>query len=206
MKIETIKNVNITVLFTSPINHLLISQKELLDLFKTGDEAKDKRTVVEAPGLKIMMFPNRKKEFVFEGTRILVNDKSESLPNDSDVIDDFEKIIKSNMIEQGKVAAYGFNYDAIVMPDNGNFKNSDLVGSKIADIQDIKSVGVNIVFEKNDVTYTFEIKPIGPVSGEQKFISHFNVHFSTNKLPDAKELKEKINNNFLEFKNTVEKI
>lgn len=203
MKIEAIKNVNITVLFASPIDHLLISQKGLLDLFKTGDEVKDKRTFIEAPGLKVVIFPNRKKEFVFEGTRILVNDKNEVLPKDSDVIDDFEKIINSNMVEKGKFAAYGFNYDAVVIPENSNFKISDLVSSKVANIQDIKSAGVNILFEKNNTTYVLEIKPIG---SDQKFVAHFNAHFSTNKLPDTKELKEKINKEFLEFKNTLEKI
>jgi len=175
MKIETIKNINITVLFASPINHLLVSQKGLFDLFKTGDETKDKMAFIEAPGLKVLIFPNRKKEFVFEGVRILVNDKSEVLPENSEVIDDFEKIIKSDMVEQDKIVAYGFNYDAVIMPENSNFKNSDLVGSKIADIPGIKSVGVNMVFEKNDIAYAFEIKPIG---SEQKFIAHFNAHFS----------------------------
>jgi len=203
MKIESIKNVNITALFSTPLNHLLISQKGLLDLFQLGNQEKDRRTFIEAPGLKVLIFPNRKKEFVFEGTRILVNDKSEVLPGESTVIDDFEKIIKSDMVEQNKVAAYGFNYDAIVIPENGHFKISELVGSKIASIQDIKRAGVNILFEKNNTTYVLEIKPIG---SEQKFIAHFNVHFSTNELPTVEELKQKINKEFLEFKNIIEKI
>ncbi len=203
MKIEAIKNINITVLFASPINHLLISQKGLLDLFKTGDQQMDPHTFVEAPGLKVLIFPNRKKEFVFEGTRILVNDKSETLPEKSAVIDDFDKIMKSDMVEQNKFAAYGFNYDIIVIPENGNFKISELVGSKIAVIQGIKSAGVNIVFEKKNTTYILEFKPIG---SEQKFIAHFNAHFSATELPDVKGLKEKINNEFLEFKNIIKTI
>jgi len=206
MKIEAIKNVNITVLFASPINHLLISQKGLLDLFKTGEEAKDRMTFVEAPGLKVLIFPNRRKEFVFEGTRILVNDKSEVLPRESDVIDNFEKIIKSEMVEQEKVAAYGFNYDAVVIPENGSFKISDLVGSKVSAIENIKSAGFNVLFEKDGITYVLEVKPIKLSGSEQKFVAHFNAHFSINKLPDAKKLKEKINKEFLEFKNIIEKI
>jgi len=203
MKIEAVKNVNITVLFSASINHLLVSQKGILDLFKTGDETKDKRTFIEAPGLKVIIFPNRKKDFVFEGTRILVNDKNEVPPKDSDVIDDFNKIINSDMVEKSKVAAYGFNYDAVVIPENSNFKISDLVGDKVASIQDIKGAGVNILFEKDGVSYSLEVKPIG---SEQKFIAHFNAHFSTNKLPGTNELKEKIKKEFIEFENTVEKI
>jgi len=201
MKIEAIKNVNITALFASPINHLLVSQKGLLNLFKADDN--EVKTFVEAPGLKVLIFPNRKKEFVFESMRILVNDKSEILPENSEVIDDFEKIMKDNMVEQNKVAAYGFNYDAIIIPEKGSFKISDLISSKIANIQDIKSAGVNILFEKDGATYVLEIKPIG---NEQKFVAHFNAHFSANKLPDSKELKGKINKEFLEFKNMIEKI
>lgn len=107
------------------------------------------------------------------------------------------------MVEQNKFAAYGFNYDIIVIPENGNFKISELVGSKIAVIQGIKSAGVNIVFEKNNTTYILEFKPIG---SEQKFIAHFNAHFSATELPDVKGLKEKINNEFLEFKNIIKTI
>ena len=125
------------------------------------------------------------------------------MPNDSDVIDDFEKIIKSNMDEPGKVAAYGFNYDAVIIPGNSSFKISDLIGTKVAGIQNIRSAGVNILFEKDGATYVLEIKPIG---SEQKFVAHFNAHFSTNKLPDDRELKEKINKEFFEFKNAIEKI
>ncbi len=201
MKIEAIKNINITALFASPINHLLVSQKGLLDLFKADDN--EVKTFVEAPGLKVLILPNRKKEFVFESMRILTNDKSEILPENSEVIDDFEKIINSDMAEKDKIAAYGFNYDAIIIPENGSFKISDLISSKIANIQDIKSAGVNILFEKDSTIYVLEIKPIG---NEQKFVAHFNAHFSTNKLPDSKELKRKINKEFLEFKNMIEKI
>lgn len=61
MKIETIKSVNITMLFASPINHLLISREGLLNLFKTDDKEKDKMAFIEAPGLKVLIFPNQKK-------------------------------------------------------------------------------------------------------------------------------------------------
>ncbi|MDO9530410.1 MAG: hypothetical protein Q7J27_14800 [Syntrophales bacterium] len=204
MKIEAIKNLNVTVLFTSPINHLLVSPKGLLDLFKVGDQQKDQHTFVEAPSLKVFIFPNRKKEFAFEGMRIIVNDKSEVMPKDSEVIDDFEKIIKGDMVEQDKVAAYGFNYDAVISPKESNLKISDFVGSKIASIQNIKikSAGINIVFEKAGTTYVLEIKPIG---NEQKFFAHFNAHFNS-RLPSFEELKKGIDREFLEFKDIIEKI
>ncbi|MBU4339224.1 hypothetical protein KKB43_03200 [Patescibacteria group bacterium] len=203
MKIEAIKNINITALFLEPFNHLLISQKELFDLFKTNDKDKDLHTFVEAPGLKVLIFPNLKKEIVFEGVRVLINDKSETPPEESKVLDDFKKIIDSNMVNVNKLAAYGFNYDVVVVPENDNFKISDLVGSKIAGIENIKNAGVNILFDKDNITYMLEIKPVGK---EKKFVAHFNAHFSVNKLPDNEQLKKQISEQFEEFKKVIKKI
>lgn len=203
MKIEAIKNINITTLFSEPLNHLLISQKDLFDLFKTNDKDKDLHTFVEAPGLKVLIFPNLKKEVVFEGVRVLVNDKSETVLEKSEVINDFKKIINSNMVNMDKLAAYGFNYDVIVIPENNSFKISDLVGTKIAGIANIKNAGVNILFDKDNIAYVLEIKPVGK---EKKFVAHFNAHFSTNKLPDDEQLKKEVSKQFEEFKKIIQKI
>lgn len=204
MKIEAVKNINITTLFSEPLDHRLITQKDLLDLFKTNDKDKDLYTFVEAPGLKVLIFPNLKKEIVFEGVRVLVNDKSEIPVEQSKVLDDFKKITDSGtMVNINKIAAYGFNYDAIVIPESASFKISDLVGTKIAGIADIKNAGVNILFDKDNVTYMLEIKPVGK---EKKFVAHFNAHFSTNKLPDNEQLKKQIFEQFDEFKKIIQKV
>ena len=156
MRIESTKNVNITALFSVPLNHLLISQGDLLELFKTENQENDKHTFVEAPGLKVITFPNLKKEIVFESVRILVNDKSETSPESSNVVDDFQKIMDSNMVEQDKITAYGFNYDVVISPENDSFKIGDLVGTKIANLTDvdIKSAGVNILFDKDNILFS----------------------------------------------------
>jgi len=202
MRIESIKNVNITALFSAPINHLLISQKDLLDLFKTGDQEKDKYTFVEAPGLKVLAFPGKQKEIVFEATRVLVNDKTGRQIEETEIVDDLRNILKIGLIEQNKLTAYGFNYDVVVLP-NDDFSISDLVGSKIISVENIKSAGVNFSFEKDNVTYVLDIRPIG---SERKFIAHFNAHFNANKLPDSQELKDKIKIQFEELKNILQKI
>lgn len=205
MRIESIKNVNITALFSVPLNHLLISQGDLLKLFKTENQENNKHTFVEAPGLKVMAFPNLKKEIVFEGSRILINDKSETLIEASEVVNDFQKIMDGNMVEQDKIIAYGFNYDIVVSPENDNFEVGDFVGTKIADLADIniKSAGVNILFDKDNITYVLEIKPIG---NEHKFIVHFNAHFGVSKLPNNIKLKEELGSQFEEMKKIIEKI
>lgn len=202
MKIESIKNVNITALFSAPINHLLISQKDLLDLFKTEDQEKNKHTFVEAPGLKVLVFPDKQKEIVFEATRVLVNDKTGRQIEEIEIVDDFQNILKIGSMEQDKLTAYGFNYDVVVSPDS-SFNIGDLVGNKIISIENIKSAGVNFSFEKEGITCVLDIRPIG---NEQKFIAHFNAHFNTNKLPDSQELKNKIKIQFEELKNILQKI
>ncbi|MFH1048548.1 MAG: hypothetical protein V1732_02700 [Patescibacteria group bacterium] len=203
MKIEAIKNINITALFLEPFNHLLISQKELFDLFKTNDKDKDLHTFVEAPGLKVLIFPNLKKEIVFEGVRVLINDKSETPPEESKVLDDFKKIIDSNMVNVNKLAAYGFNYDVVVVPENDTFKIDNFVNAKFADMPDIKSAGINLLFNNGNITSVLEIKPVGK---ENEFIAHFNAHFNMNKLPEIQEIGKQIQDQFEKFKKIIEKI
>lgn len=204
MEVESIKNVNITVLFSAPINHLLITQKDLLDLFKTEDQQKNIHTFIEAPGLKVLIFPNRQKEIVFEASRVLINEKTGNSPEQSEVIEDFQKLIEKNIVEQDKITAYGFNYDIIILPKNGSFTINDIIGSKISALsENIKSAGVNIAFDKDNIKHTLEITPIG--NGEQRFIAHLNVHYAKG-LPNFEELKKEINVLFEEFKNIIKKI
>lgn len=205
MKIEAIKNINITVLFSAPINHLLVSQGELLGMFKSGDQLKDQHNFIEAPGLKVAAFPNLKKDIVFEANRFLINDKSEDIEK-TQIADDLQKIMQSSMIEKDKVVAYGFNYDMIVYPQNSDFMISDLIGSKISEIEGIKSAGVNVLYEKNNITYGLEIKPINAGDGEKKFLAHFNAHFNKNILPIREDLARDIISQYAEFKNIIEKI
>lgn len=205
MKIESIKNVNITILFSEPLNHILISQRDLLDLFKTGDQENDKHTFIEAPGLKVLVFPNRQREIIFEANRILINEKTGTEPEKSEIIDYLQKILDSSFIEKNKIAAYGYNYDLVIASNDESFKISDFVGNKIVSLAEIKSAGINISFDKNNIKYVFETKPIR--DNDQKFVAHFNVHFSVGQLPSDKELKEDLKAQFEEFKNNiVEKI
>ena len=203
MQIKTIQNINITVLFSTPLNHLLISQAGLLNLFKTNDQQKDQHTFIEAPGLKIFMLPNQKKEIVFEAVRMLVNNKQETKPETSDIIDDFLKIMDSNAVEKNKMSAYGFNYDVIVEPESEQFKIGDLIGAKVAKIENIKSAGVSVVFEQKGIKYNLEIKPIGI---GQQFLAHFNAHFNVNTLPSKQELKDGLIAQFDNLKDILEKI
>ncbi|MCG2808737.1 MAG: hypothetical protein L6275_00100, partial [Candidatus Portnoybacteria bacterium] len=191
------------MLFSAPINHLLVSQKDLLDLFKTGDQEKNKHAFVEAPGFKVLIFPNRQKEIVFEATRILVNDKTGREPKKTEIVDDLQTVLKIDGVEQDKLVAYGFNYDVVITPGRDNFNINNLVSDKIASMENIKNAGVHLSFEKDNIVYALDIKPIRI---KQKFVAHFNAHFSANKLPAAKILKKGISAQFEELINILKKI
>ena len=59
MKIESIKGINITLLFSLPLNHLLIDQKELVEMYKMGDAEQDATTFIR----HCEIFPWRAVEF-----------------------------------------------------------------------------------------------------------------------------------------------
>ncbi len=205
MKIEAIKNVNITLLFSGPINHLLISQKDLLDLFKVGDAEKDKHTFIEAPGLKVLILPNQQKEIIFEANRIFVNDKTGKDPKDSRVIDDLQKLLNTSLIEKDKIAAYGFNYNVVATPLKGSFKIEELIGEKITtNIKGIKKAGINTTFERSGVKYVLDLNILQEQG--QKFSVHLNAHFDVSKLPDFETLKEKMSEEYKNFEKTIKKI
>lgn len=199
MKIQGLKNLNITLLFSAPLNHLLISQVEVIKLFTTGDPQKDLFNFVEAPGLKVAIFPNQKKDIAFESSRVSLNNKNEVEIDESTLITDFRKILDSGFIDKSKIIAYGFNYDFLVELDN----NKDLIGEKISNIPNIviKSVGVNISFEKDGLTHMLNMIPTGQ---EKIFIANFNSHFNSNDIPTDDVLKTQIQEQFSEFKEIIE--
>lgn len=201
MNIESVKNINITLLFSSPLNHLLISQSDLLNKFKSEDADDNQHSFIGAPGLKILLFPKKQKEIVFEPTRILLNDKTGIAVENTEVVDDLQKILSLEAVDQNKLNAYGFNYDAVVVPKE-NFDFKDFISEKIINIGNLKSVGISISFEQNGVLYAVDLASIN----NNKLVAHFNAHINTDKLPVVSELKIEIYKQYKEFENLINKI
>lgn len=201
MELKEIKQLNITVLFSEPLNHLLIPFKDIFELFKTGDPHLDQHSFIEAPGLKVLIFINRQKEIVFEANRILIIDKSKKEPKEVEIIADLEKIFEKGLADKEKISAYGFNYDIIGL--STKIKYTDLIGSKINSIiENIKMAGIKVNFDENNSKQILEITPIGP---ESQFLIHLNVHYQQS-LEDIEKVKEKFTRDFVNFINLVEKI
>lgn len=200
MKIESIKNINITLLFSEQLNHLLISQKNLLEGFKL--DSKDKHSFIEAPGLKVLILPERQKEIAFEVNRILINDKSGSEIEKTSVVGDLQVVLSSDAVNKEKISAYGFNFDAVIVPED-NFSARDLVSDKVAGIGNLKSAGINILLEKDGLIFVLELKPM---KNDKKFIAHFNIHYNSSELPLGDKLKNELKLNFKELIDILQKI
>lgn len=190
MEPKEIKLINITLLFSEPLNHLLITTQGVLELFKIGDKI-PQHSLIEAPGLKVFIFPERKKEIIFETNRLLINDKSGSLPQNSEVIDYLFKILEKGSsigLILEKIAAHGFNYDILIAPPSGLVQFNELVGSKISKIiENIEEAGIRTIFKKEEVRFDFQLNPVS----KEKIIAHLNAHYSE-PLPKKEKVKENL--------------
>lgn len=202
MELQEIKQINLTILFSEPLNHLLITLGKVLDVLKTGDKKLDQYNFIEAPSLKVFVFPNRQKELVFEANRLLVNDKSGSSPKVSEVVNYLSKIMKSGLIPQEKVAAFGFNYDAVISPSAKKMKSTDFVSNKIAKIiKKIEKAGVQLVFHKGKIRFNFQTQPIN----KNKLLAHLNAHYSE-ALPSEEKLEKNLVKEFNYFISLIKKL
>lgn len=198
MKVNEIVNKNITILFSEAINHLLISPTDLIRLFKTGNEKLDLHTFIEAPGFKVLVFPNREKEIIFEANRILINDKTKEEPAKSEIFDYLENIIEKNKtIDKDKILAYGFNFDVIALSEKR--KSKDFLNPGVINLFDnVKSTSFRLFFEKDSLLQDFQVSP---TAIESQFLIHANTHHS-----GGLEKKEKMRKKFLEDFNKVIKL
>lgn len=204
MKIESVKNLNITLLFSAPLNHNLVSQQELFGSFKTDDPKDDLNSFIAAPGIRALIFPNRQKEIIFEANRILINEKTGKSPEDSSVVNDLRVIMEKSFFEKEKIAAYGFNYEIVAIPDGADFQINDLISEKIAKIGGIKGAGVSIVFGKDDTRQVLKIEPLEGI--DQKFNVSLNIHYSKKDLPSFDDLRKDLIFSFKEFVDVIAKI
>jgi hypothetical protein len=201
MKIKELKIANITLLFSSPLNHQQISQTEVVKLFATGNPQMDLLNFVEAPGLKLLILPNQKKEIAFEATRLAINDKSEAEIRKSALVDDFTKVFNSSAVNKSAVIAYGFNFDVLAEMETGNM--NDLIGPKVSKLPNIISADINVVFEKDSIRHSLKITPAGM---EKIFLVHFNAHIAVNTVPDNDELNKQMVFQFNKFENIIKDI
>tara|TARA_B100000745_G_scaffold300150_2_gene253000 strand:- start:8603 stop:9211 length:609 start_codon:yes stop_codon:yes gene_type:complete len=202
MRIESIKGLNITTLFSEPLEQKVISGSTVVDLLKESNKQKDlNSSTIEGPGIKVIIVPDLKKDFVFENVRVLINDKGSQDPTETSIMEDLNLFFEKGIISQKKVTSYGFNFDALVNSED-SFEVKDLISKKIANLVHVSQAGVSINFIEEEKKYMFEIKP---VSADKKYLAHLNVHYPSG-LSDIESIKKDFVKEFLKFKDLIDKI
>ncbi len=200
MKIQSLKNVNITVLFSAPLNHLLISPDKITKFFITGDPQKDGFNFIEAPGVRVIIFPNQKKDVTFEPFRLIVSDRSGVDIEHSTIVSDFKKVFDTDLVDPSKMVAYGFNFDISVETEKGELVN--IVGSKLLELPDAQVGGATVLFAKGGIKYVLDMKRIN----EKIYLVHLNVHFVTSVIPDIRLITRNIHLQFKELGNIIQNL
>lgn len=201
MEIKSIKQINITVLFPEPLNHALISLPDLKEKLKTGEEEKDITSVVEAPGLKVLIFPKREREVIFEQNRLLINVKNPEDLAGSDAFRYLDQGFEQSRQDRGKIAAYGFNFDVILF-DSGK---GNLVGNRVikAVEGEVEEQGAKVAFTKNGRKFILQLIPAG---SSKELVGNVNIHYSSNVLPGDEILQRNMGEDFGEFKNFIARL
>lgn len=197
-----IQSSNITIVISEPFNHLLITPGVILESFKEKEEELNKHTFIEAPGLKVFIFVNRKIEIIFEAIRLLVNDKSGTEIKNSKLLNYYEELFKK-FVPREKISAYGFNYDVIVEYEK-EVDFTKLISQPIKEIiKEVKESGVRVKFTENGLLYDLQISP---TNLKNAFLFHLNIHRPKNIIPERDGLEKEFLSGFEKLRFLIENI
>ncbi len=204
MELKSIKQMNITVLFPAPLNHLLISIQELIKDLNKDNQDQDKTTLLDAPGLKVLTYPKRAKDIVYEQNRLLINDREFENLEKSPIFDYLDKGFKQIKQDRKSIAAYGFNFDVIAK----SIKKRDLLGQQILRVvkgvaDEVQEQGAKVIFTRKGTRFDLQLTPLG---SKDELLIHLNTHYSKNELPETKVLKKEAQSDFEEFKKLIDRL
>lgn len=192
MKMLKIKQSNIAIVFER-LDHSVLSPEELKKML---DYSKDEAlSVIEAPGLKLFLLPNKKKAIVFEQNRLRINDDSGNEVDKSEVLDILQKMISK--FNTAKILAIGFNYAVMAEIDSrklvqnlysGVFKNHQ-------SIQLLKG-GFRLGYEKDK--HRFDLV-LSPTELENQILITLNSHYDS--IPS--DLSTKFSSDFKEIERII---
>jgi len=206
IKSQEIKQLNITSIFTE-IDHSLISSEKLREIFNLTEEEKKKSPFFEIPGIKSLILPPEKqKEVIFESNKLRINDKSGKLPQHSDLVNDFYKVINANLVDRAKLIAYGFNYDILITTEE-EIDYRIFIGKKILSILDNNPLldgGVRMRYLKDNKRLDLQFIPI--VGQNKQFIIHLNVHYEKGEIKDFNLLQVQFNEGYSEVQRIINQL
>lgn len=202
MDIQHFKQFNITFLYEEPINHANINLHELEEALKSNKSSEyDLSNKLEVTGnYKILSYPGRKIDVIFEQERILINDNSGQKKEAYSFLDYIDNVFTYSSIVTEKIKSFGFNITAEAINNSSDtFINPTL--EKKLNVK-IEQQGLLFVFSKDGLRYQMQINPTS-----QKNNSHIiqcNIHHE--KFSNITDMSKHLNDHINYFNKLIRKI
>ena len=195
MRLKKLQQVNFTAVYNDRINHSVIKTDDIARSLGANDN--EQKTVFEAPGVKVIILPQLKKEVVLEANRVVLNDNSGSDIGESSLPEDFYKL--SDKLP-GSVGAYGFNY-TIIIESSEAIDFSDFLSDHLKQVfGDIIGSGVTIKYGSGSTEYTMQLAPAGI---KTEMIVSLNVNYASREIPPSEDLSAELTKNYEELTKKV---
>ena len=167
-----------------------ISLPEAAQIFSlyTAEQAKG-ATFSDNPAMltRIFEFPVTGHQWVFEPSKIRLEDKMNRAPKETDLAREIKRFIGA-LYGDRQPSAYGFNYDMIYRIDTV-IPIKDIMGSflKPSSLEDVKEFGwqYTLVKDKGKRAETYFFKMVSPI----EYGVHANFHFNESVLPKTEDLQ-----------------
>lgn len=207
--------VNFTLIPQKPINIDVDTTKlktKLSDIFENS-----KSIMTQFPEIIILFDPNNQisLNILRDQNRIIIANNTVT-PYSSRPLDKFFKFVKESVdiINNNEVKDYGFNILSSFdlesgLVDSGSFiKDNYIVKEKFDALGTLKSAGLKVVYEKDNIRYELRIEPrMGPALDPTKSISiNHNSHFAAKSLPDLTDLQSQCQEIYNGLPGDIEKI
>ena len=136
---------------------------------------------------RIFEFPVIGLQWVFEPTRIRLEDKMARSPKESRLAHEINRVL-AVLYPDKRIVAYGFNYDMIYRMDTV-ISVKEIMGSFLdsAALEEVKDFGwqYTLARDKGKRAETYFFKAVSPI----EYAVHANYHFNEAFLPKSEELQ-----------------
>jgi len=199
-----VSQVNVVIIPSTPLDFGVIS----IDRIKTklAETYSDSKPVLtQFPDLMLIFDSNNQISITIlkDNNRVIVADNKITPFTDRE-LENFLRFVKDTMdiINNNNIKNYGFNILSVFDIDQEGFDSGAFIrdqfmrnSAKAEILQNVQSVGVNIVYRDGEIRYDLRLEPrFGPNLESSKSISaNLNVHFNGS-LESLTELNTKLRN------------
>ncbi|KND48271.1 MAG: hypothetical protein AB197_00660 [Parcubacteria bacterium C7867-002] len=176
------------IIVTYPDNSLPLPEASQMFALYPGDISKGS-IFSDTPSLmtRIFEFPSIGVQWIFEPSRIRIEDRMIRQPGDSKLAHELLRVLEVLYLNMHP-SAYGFNYD-IIYRVNPIIPTREIMESFVdsASLEDIKDFGwqYTLAKDKGRRTETYFFKAVSPI----EYSIHANFHFNETTLPSNTELQ-----------------